>query len=64
MQSLSISTSLKLCSLVKSSPFPKRQILDSFKLKELADSNLRFDGSVRKFSKMVENTVEEKEIAC
>ena len=38
-------------------PFPKRQILDSSKLKEFADNNFRFDGNGRKFSKRVENTV-------
>ena len=38
-------------------PFPKRQILDSSKLKEFADDNFKFDGNGRKFSKRVENTV-------
>ena len=45
------------------SPFPKRQILDSFKLKEFADDNLKFDEYGRKFSESVENTVEKGEIA-
>ena len=44
-------------------PFPKRQILDSSKLKEFADDNFRFDGNVRKLSKRVENTVGKEEIA-
>ena len=37
-------------------PFPKRQILDSSKLKEFADDNSEFDENGRKFSKWVENT--------
>ena len=45
------------------SPFPKQQILDSPKLKELADDNFKFDESGRKFSKWVENTVTKGEIA-
>ena len=44
--------------------FPKQQILDSFKLKEVADNNLKFDENGRKFSKRVENTVGKGEIAC
>ena len=42
---------------------PKRQILDTYKLKEFADDNFRFDENGRKFSKPVENTVEKGEIA-
>ena len=38
--------------VVKSLPFPKRQILDSFKLKELADDNIRFDENGRKSIQM------------
>ena len=38
-------------------PFPKRQILDSSKLKEFANDNFKFDENGRKFSKLVENTV-------
>ena len=37
-------------------PFPKRQILDSSKLKGSADDNFEFDESGRIFSKRVENT--------
>ena len=44
-------------------PFPKRQILDSSKLKEFADDNFKFDENGRKFSKRVENTVGKGEIA-
>ena len=44
-------------------PFPKRQILDSSKLKEFADDNFKFDENDRKFSKRVENTVGKGEIA-
>ena len=36
------------------------QILDSSKLKDLADDNFKFDGNVAKFSKRVENTVGKK----
>ena len=32
-------------------PFPKRQILDSPKLREFADDNFKFDKNGRKFSK-------------
>ena len=44
-------------------PFPKRQILDSFKLKEFADNNSKFDENGKKLSKRVENTVGKGEIA-
>ena len=44
-------------------PFPKRQILDSSKLKEFADYNFKYDENGRKFSKKVENTVVKGEIA-
>ena len=44
-------------------PSPKRQILDSFKLKEFADDNLKFYEKSRTFSKRVENTVRKGEIA-
>ena len=37
--------------------------LDSFKLKEFADDNFKFDENGRKFSKQVENTVGKGEIA-
>ena len=43
--------------------FPKWQILDCSKLKELADDNFKFDENGRKFSKRVENTVGKGEIA-
>ena len=39
------------------SPFPKRQILDSSKLKQYADDTFEFDENGRKFSKQVEYTV-------
>ena len=42
--------------------FPKRQILDSFKLKEFADDNFKFDENSRKLSKRVKNTVGKGEI--
>ena len=44
-------------------PFPKRQILDSSKLKEFADNNFEFDKNDREFFKRVENTVGKGEIA-
>ena len=40
-----------------------QQILDSSKLKELADDNLKFDEKGSKISNMVENTMEKGEIA-
>ena len=43
--------------------FPKRQILDSFKLKEFADDNFEFEENRRNFSKWVENAVGKGEIA-
>ena len=42
---------------------PKRQILDSSKLREFADNNFIFDENGRKFTKRVENTVGKGEIA-
>ena len=44
--------------------FSKRQIFDSPKLKQFADNNFEFDENGRKFSKRVENTVGNREIAC
>ena len=44
-------------------PSPKQQILDSSKLKEVADDNFKFDENERKFSKRVENSVGKGEIA-
>ena len=44
--------------------FPKRQILDSSKLKEFADDNSKLDENGRKFFKRVENTVGEGKSAC
>ena len=38
-------------------------MLDSSKLKELADDNSKFDKNVGKFSKNVENSVGKREIA-
>ena len=47
----------------KNEPFPKRQILDSFKVKVFADDNFKFFENGRKFSKRIENTVGKGEIA-
>ena len=44
-------------------PFPKRQILNSSKLKGIADDNFKFGENGRKFSRLVENTVGKGEIA-
>ena len=43
--------------------FPKRQILDSSKLREFADNNSKFEENGGKFSKRVEKTVGKGEIA-
>ena len=59
----SISTRWKFCCLVKCSPFPKQQLLNSSKLKDSADNNFKSDENGRKASKRVENTVEKGEIA-
>ena len=50
-------------SLNETKLFPKRQILESSKLKDLADHNFNFDESDRKFSKWEENAVVKGEIA-
>ena len=42
---------------------PKRQILDSPKVKEFGEDNLKFDENGRKFFLRVENTVGKGEIA-
>ena len=39
--------------------FPKGQVLDSSKLKDLADNNFKFDKNGAKYSKTVENTMGE-----
>ena len=46
-----------------SKPFPKRQILDSSKLKEVADDNFELMKMAEKSPKWVENTVGKGEIA-
>ena len=43
--------------------FPKRQVLDSSKLKVFADDNFKYDKNGRMFFKRVENTVGKGEIA-
>ena len=64
LQMLSIWTRLELCLVVKSKPFPKPQILDSFKLKVFAYDSFKHDENGAKFSKRIENTVGNGEIAC
>ena len=54
----------KFNSLNHVNTFPKRQSLDSSKLKELSGNNFKFDENGRKFSKLLENTVGKGEIAC
>ena len=44
-------------------PFPNDTLLDSYKVKEFADDNFKFEENDRKFSKWVENTVGKGEIA-
>ena len=44
-------------------PITRLQILDSSKLREIADDNLKCDENGRKLSKQVENTVGKEEIA-
>ena len=44
-------------------PFPNHKILDSSKLTESADDSFKFDENGRKFSKWVENTMGNGEIA-
>ena len=45
-------------------PFPKRQILDSSKLKKITDDNFKFDRNGKEVSKQVKNTAGEGENAC
>ena len=44
-------------------PYPRRQILNSSKMKQSTDHNFKFDENSRKLSKRVENTVGKGEIA-
>ena len=55
---------LKKVKKVLRQPFPKRQISDFSKLKELADGNFIIGENGRKSTKWVENTVKKGEIAC
>ena len=59
----SLDKTLQSPNLVLVKPFPKRQILDSSKLKEFADDNFKFDNNSKKFPKREENTVGNREIA-
>ena len=49
--------------LLNDLPITRRQILDSSKLKDFADDNLKFEESGRKLFKPVENTMGKGEIA-
>ena len=62
-QKLLVSSSVRKETLSNVLHFHKRQILDSFELKEFAEDNLKLDGHGGKFFKKVENTVEKREIA-
>ena len=44
-------------------PFPKEPILNSSKLKDFTDDNFKFGENGRHFSKWVEDTVKQGEIA-
>ena len=44
-------------------PFPKRQSVDSNKLKNFEDDNFKFDENGRKFSYRIESTVGKGKIA-
>ena len=63
MQMLSIWTRLEFFCVVKGLPFPKRQSLDSSKLREFADDKFKCDEHGRKFLKLVGNTLGKGEIA-
>ena len=52
-----------VCLLNVLNPFPNNKILDSSKLEESADDNLKVDENGTKFSKWLENTVGKGEIA-
>ena len=58
-----LNISINSISQLSAYPFPKRQTLDSFKLKESADDNFKFDENGRKFFKWVKNTMGKGEIA-
>ena len=47
----------------KGQRFPKRQILDSSKIKEFADDKFKFDETDGEFPKRAENTIGKGEIA-
>ena len=49
--------------VVMGEPFPKQQIFDFSKLKQIADDNFKFHENGSNFSKLVENTVGKGEIA-
>ena len=53
----------KVKPVLETTCIPRRQILDSSKLKEFADDNFNFEENGKKLSKWVENTVGKGEIA-
>ena len=60
-QSKNLSFGKELSHRIK--PCPKRQILESSKVKQFADDNFEFDENGSKFAEQVENTVGKGEIA-
>ena len=54
-----LATLEKISKFKISQPFTKRQILDSYKLKEFAEDNFKFDETGGKCSKWVENNFEQ-----
>ena len=60
LQALLLLTDLYYRKIIYLKPFPKGNILDSFKLKEFADDNFNFDEKIRKFFERVENTVKRR----
>ena len=56
-------TELRLCNFQQFNTFPKRQILDSSRLREFADDNSKFDENRGKFSNRFENVRGKAEIA-
>ena len=61
--SISVSRFVMQTSSKANQPIHRQQILDSSKLRELADHNFKVDENGRKFSKRVENIVGKGEIA-
>ena len=63
MEAEFISWSMTMSNTSPNYPFPKRQTIDSSKLKGLADDTFKLDENGRESSKWIENTVGKGEIA-